>query len=600
MDLSLLRNEKVTVGVVLRTVVVNSTMVVLLLVLSSLPVRSQPLTAQEVLDRSFAAQGGKENLERIKTLVASGKVEVLGGFVGSYESSAQAPNKLRTKWDIEVIQQERGYDGVNGWEKLASVRELNGRDLVRLKRSALFNPLLTYTETRVPVELIGQEKVNDVDTYVIEFRPIGSFPERFYFNARNFLPVKDVLQEPYEEGDIPVTTTYGDYRKVGDVLLPFSINEPTPDQPLAIRIEKYQLNVPLADKDFQNPMAGHFSEPYEISLTTIPIHVFKENDGPWTQGWQRFWAIPYGPTESFLFNIVVNEIYGRQLEPVSALLEFYSGQKRVQTQELSLEALRTLKKFPVTRYAPQPEIFDIRHYFSEPAALGIDNIVYTIELTTPSGLRLRKSLTISLTYYHLKRKYIFPLTGKFVVLNGHEFYELGHKYEWSQHYAYDIFGVGPNLELAKNDGENPEDFFGWGREIVAPADGVVVYARNDVPNMMAPKDYLKLPDSQWAIGGNIILIDHGNGEASLFAHSQYGSVRVRRGDHVKQGQVIALLGCSGAPGTPHLHYQLQAGTKLFSSDGLPTQFGNLEYVGRWGEGEAKAITPKRGIYMEAK
>jgi hypothetical protein len=599
MNLLLTRREKANFWRRIRIFIVNSTLVFLLLFLCALPARSQFLTAQEVLDRSFVAQGGIENLKKIQTRVASGKVEVLGGFLGSYQSWAKAPDKLRTIWDIEVIRQERGFDGANGWEKLVNVRELNGLDILRLRHSAVFSPLLTLAETHVPSKLKDPEKIDGVDAYVIEFGAAGGFSERFYFDAKSFLPVKEVRTEPYEEGEVPVTITYSDYRRVGDVLLPFSIDEPMPDQPLAIRIEEYKLNVPINDKNFQNPMAAYANEPYDISLATIPQNVFKENDGPLNQGWQRFWAIPYWPTESWLFNIVVNEKYGRQLEPVSARLEFYSGKRKVQTQELSHETLQTLKKFPVTRYAPQPEIFDIRHYFSEPAVLEIDRMVYIVELAAPSGARFHRSLDIPLTNYELKKKYIFPVKGKFIVLDGHEFYELGHTYEWSQHFSYDILGVGPNLELAKNNGKSPEDFFGWGREIVAPADGVVAYARNDVPNMMMPKDYLKLRDPHWAIGGNIILINHGNGEVSLFAHNQYGSVRVKKGDHVKQGQVIALMGCSGSPGHTHLHYQLQAGTRLFSSDGLPTQFANLTYIGGWIENAAKPVTPKRGIYMEA-
>ncbi len=78
-----------------------------------------------------------------------------------------------------------------------------------------------------------------------------------------------------------------------------------------------------------------------------------------------------------------------------------------------------------------------------------------------------------------------------------------------------------------------------------------------------------------------------------------GSVRVKAGDKVKQGQVIALMGSAGSPGAPHLHYQLQAGPGLFSSDGLPSQFENLEWVGWAGNGES-IRTPKRGVYLRAK
>jgi hypothetical protein len=591
--------------------------VILALLLTPVWGWAQGLTAEQVLARSFEALGGQENLRKVKTRVVTGQAEVLGGFLGSYKSWAKTPNNLKTKWDIQIIQQERGFDGANGWEKQASLRELTGRYLARIKRDALFNPLLTYSDEHVPMNLKGKEPVAGRTAYVIQVVPLDSPVERFYFDDQTFLPVMSCRLVPYAEGNVPITVTYADYRKVGDVVLPFSIQENTLDVPLAITVEKYLLNVPLDDDAFGNPLAKYAAEPYEVSLATIPKHVYKESDAHWTQafeeggletngtpqnrsmatGWQRFWGIPFGPTETWFFNVVVNEKYGRQLKPISATLEYYSGQRSIRTQNISQEELKTTEKFPVSRFAPQPEIFDYRYYESAPTSLDIDRIVYTLKVQTGAGRELQESLEIPLAHYQPKHKLIFPIKGKFVALGGHEFYEVGHTYEWSQHYAYDIVGLGPNLELARNDARIPQDFYGWGVEVLAPADGEVTYARNDVPNMMPLRDFLKLPEPEWAICGNAVVIDHGEGEVSFFCHMQYGFVRVKRGDRVKQNQVIGLMGCSGAPGDTHLHYQLQAGTGFFNSDGLPSQFENLELM--FSDG-MKALSPKRGVYMEAK
>ena len=72
------------------------------------------------------------------------------------------------------------------------------------------------------------------------------------------------------------------------------------------------------------------------------------------------------------------------------------------------------------------------------------------------------------------------------------------------------------------------------------------------------------------------MINHGNGEFSLLAHFKAGSVRVKLGDHVKQGQLLGKLGSSGDTNTPHLHYQLQSGPNIVWSDGLPASFSNIE------------------------
>jgi hypothetical protein len=110
--------------------------------------------------------------------------------------------------------------------------------------------------------------------------------------------------------------------------------------------------------------------------------------------------------------------------------------------------------------------------------------------------------------------------------------------------------------LDQNDGElseaneNASDA-GWGREILAPAAGTVVYARNDVPTNptpgVEPGDdwYRPLHDPVMAYGGNCVIIDHGNSEYSVLMHMQPGSVTVKVGDRVAAGQVVGRLGNSG-------------------------------------------------------
>ncbi len=56
--------------------------------------------------------------------------------------------------------------------------------------------------------------------------------------------------------------------------------------------------------------------------------------------------------------------------------------------------------------------------------------------------------------------------------------------------------------------------------------------------------------------GNVIIINHGNGYKTLYAHMAHFRHGMHRGKYVKQGQVIGYVGSTGLSTGPHLHFGL--------------------------------------------
>lgn len=306
-----------------------------------------------------------------------------------------------------------------------------------------------------------------------------------------------------------------------------------------------------------------------ISVFTIPRHVWKEPDRVDVKEKQ----------ECFYFHLVVRDLANRRLDPVSATLRFYAGSAERKTVTLSAEALRALRGNNLTNYSGLDESFDLRHHVCEPAALAIDRVTYNLDLGGAGKKPIRQTLEIPVATSTQRVKLIFPLKGNFLVANG-TVLEGGH-HEWSQMFASDILALGPDYNALATPGGKNADFAGWGREVLAPARGKIVYVRNDVPDNAAPgvidmAALEKLPDQPWPLAGNAVVIEHDEEEFSLLAHLKEGSVRVKAGDHVEAGAVLGLLGNSGQSETPHLHYNLMDGPVLFKSDPLPARFENIE------------------------
>ena len=59
--------------------------------------------------------------------------------------------------------------------------------------------------------------------------------------------------------------------------------------------------------------------------------------------------------------------------------------------------------------------------------------------------------------------------------------------------------------------------------------------------------------------GNLVRIKHANGLETYYAHNSKNLVKV--GQHVKAGQVVALVGQTGRATTPHLHFETRVNGK---------------------------------------
>lgn len=133
----------------------------------------------------------------------------------------------------------------------------------------------------------------------------------------------------------------------------------------------------------------------------------------------------------------------------------------------------------------------------------------------------------------------------------------------NQLYAYDFRMDNSGSE------KKLEDYGVFGAEVIAPGDGVVaqiVDGSFDCQPGFADR----------SVGvGNMIMIDHENGEFSLLCHFKHGSIDVKVGDKVKQGLKLGLCGNTGNTSQPHIHFNLQDNLIGYKANPLPAQFRKI-------------------------
>jgi hypothetical protein len=159
-----------------------------------------------------------------------------------------------------------------------------------------------------------------------------------------------------------------------------------------------------------------------------------------------------------------------------------------------------------------------------------------------------------------------PFHGTWNVLwGGRTWDENRHTSVADMRYALDLL-ILKNGTSCKDDCSKNEQYYCWGKPVVAPAAGKVIEVEANKPDNRP-----NVPDPN-NLFGNHVVIDHGHGEFSLLAHLRNGSVLVKVGQTVEVDEIIGLTGNSGMSTEPHLHYQLMDGPKWEHAQGLPPRF----------------------------
>ncbi|HZP21974.1 MAG TPA: M23 family metallopeptidase [Terriglobales bacterium] len=150
--------------------------------------------------------------------------------------------------------------------------------------------------------------------------------------------------------------------------------------------------------------------------------------------------------------------------------------------------------------------------------------------------------------------------------------------DMSEQFAIDWIQIDAHGNAYRTDGKKPEDWFGYGADILAVAPGTVVEVMRDLPDVAPGKNPEGLSMAQ--IAGNRVIVDMGSGHYAMYAHLAPGSIQLHVGDYVRQGQKLGLLGNTGNSSAPHLHFQVMDRPSSLDDTSLPFVFDHMNLEGR--------------------
>lgn len=222
-------------------------------------------------------------------------------------------------------------------------------------------------------------------------------------------------------------------------------------------------------------------------------------------------------------------------------------------------------------------------------AVPLKTLRYEFTLTSSLKNRIVAGIDVAPAAYQTKTRLILPLRKRFLVRDGHDFYSNHRRFDYLHpaarrlglktnfmRYAYDACVVSSRGEMVEGNEDRNENWLGFGEPVYATAGGKVVAALDGKPD---DRDFEEadVRANPIRVFGNYLVLDHRNGEFSLYGHLQKGSLKVKEGQTVRQGQVVARVGASGSARSPHLHYELRTGADM-NVEGLPATFTSFRRI----------------------
>jgi murein DD-endopeptidase MepM/ murein hydrolase activator NlpD len=264
----------------------------------------------------------------------------------------------------------------------------------------------------------------------------------------------------------------------------------------------------LASQKAPLPVAKPLPKPIVAAPRPLPvaIGVFKLNRAP-AQGSISVGQVPAG-TQRLVVNgqdvsiapdgrFVVG--FGRDHDPTAVMVAYLADGRNLS------------ERLPVAKRAWKIESLATVRRYSQPDA--------EFQARRPGELnQINAARRMSVVSDGWRQKFIWPSKGRISGLFGSQRIYAGEP--GSPHSGVDVAG-------------------GAGAPVVAPADGVVTLAA------AAP----------FTLEGNLLIIDHGMGLDSAFLH--LSRIVVKKGDVVRQGQLVGAIGATGRASGPHLHWGMK-------------------------------------------
>lgn len=213
---------------------------------------TESVSAASIIDSYLKAAGGKEELKKVNSLRQSFSMDLMGRTFEGVDLK-MSPNKRYTEismGEMKVMQQ--AFDGTRGYR--AQMGQKKPMDEKEVKESGddkhIFAQLF-YVANDHTLSYLGTETVAGEETYKLKVtKPSGKVTVEYY-STKTGLLLREESTATQEGQEFTAITDYADYRKTGNLMLPYKITQTMGEQEFSMNVKEVKLNEGVTENDFK-------------------------------------------------------------------------------------------------------------------------------------------------------------------------------------------------------------------------------------------------------------------------------------------------------------------------------------------------------------
>ena len=170
-------------------------------------------TAKEIIDKNIELSGGLTNWKLLNSVTLQGKVTL--GINDEYPIKIYQQRPNLTKTVITINKKEtpiEGYDGKKGYAMNYATNKI--QEYPNYVPESFDNDFIDWENKGFDAQYLGKEKIGEIYCHKVELTKNVN-KTIYYFDTKSYMLVKEIKSEE--------TLIYGDYRKVGSLVMPFRL-----------------------------------------------------------------------------------------------------------------------------------------------------------------------------------------------------------------------------------------------------------------------------------------------------------------------------------------------------------------------------------------